>query len=127
MDENNLLNNGCGCGEHHHHHHEEEGCCGGSCGGHEEEHSCGCGCGGHEEEALFLPLQDEDGNEILCEIVEGFEFEDKEYALAQNPNDGSVYLFRIVEDEEGLAYEVPEEKEFNEAVAYFESLKASDL
>ena len=43
------------------------------------------------------------------------------------PNDGLVYLFRIVEDEEGLASEVPEEKEFNEAVAYFESLKASDL
>ena len=82
------------------------GCDDNDCGCHEhgEHEGCGCGCGEHEHESLIVDLEDENGNLVQCEVVDGFEYKDNEYVLVQNPNDGSIYLFKVVgEGEEGEA------------------------
>ncbi len=127
--ENNCCGNnedkketGC-CGGHDH---EAEGCCGGHdhdhegcCGGHNHEgEDCGCGCGEHE--SMFVELEDENGNVTQCEVVDGFLFEEKEFALVQNPDDGSIYLFKVVGDDEVGELVVPEDEEYDAAKAYYE-------
>ena len=127
---------GC-CGGHeekHEHHgccgghedkHEHQGCCGGHDHGHDHDHEeCGCGCGEHE--AMFVELEDEEGNVTECEIVDGFLFEENEYALVQNPDDGSIYLFKVVGDDEVGELVVPEDKEYDAAKAYYEELLSKE-
>jgi hypothetical protein len=120
---NEDKNLGCGCGEE-----ENEGCgcvenegCG--CGGHDHDHEeegCGCGCG--EGEAFTVDLEDEEGNVIPCEVVDGFTYKDNEYALVQNPEDDSIYLFKVVGDEETGELIIPEDEEFEEVTAYYEEM-----
>jgi len=113
MEENKK---GCCCGEEQQHDHKE-----GDCG-------CGCGCDdhGHDHEALVVDLEDENGNVIQCEIVDGFLYEENEYALVQNPEDGSIYLFKVVGDDEVGELVVPEDEEYEAARAYYEQLIESE-
>lgn len=108
----------CGCEE------EKENTCGCGCGCDEEgeDEGCGCGCGhDHDHEAMVVDLEDENGNIVSCEIVDQFEFKDNDYVLVQNPNDGSVYLFKVVgEGDEGELI-IPEDEEFEEVSAYYEN------
>lgn len=102
----------CGCGEHNHEGHDHE--CG--CGGHDHDHDgCGCGCGEHE--SFVIDLQDENGNLVTCPIIDQFKYEENEYFLAQNPNEDSVYLFRL----DGEELIVPEEDEFEKVSAYYQN------
>jgi len=122
--ENDLENEGCGCGGHEHDHENEESC---GCGDHEhadenESCGCGCGCGEGEGEALTVDLEDENGNVVPCEIVDGFTYKDNEYALVQNPEDDSIYLFKVIGDEETGELVIPEDEEFEEVTAYYEEL-----
>ena len=96
----------CGCNS-------EEGSCG--CGGHhhDEDHECGCGC--NDEENFVIDLEDENGNVVTCPIIDEFEW--KAYYLAQNPEEDSVYLFRLDEDE----LVVPDEEEFDRVSAYYQN------
>lgn len=107
MSNENKHNCGCGCGEHEHEH-DHEGCC---CGEHE-----------HDHDALIVDLEDENGNVVACEVVDGFHFKDNDYALVQNPEDGSVYLFKVVGDDEESELQLPDDKEFEEATAYYQSI-----
>lgn len=112
-DENEIVNEGCGCGSN-----ENEGC---GCEGHEHDtEDCGCGCG--EGEALTVDLEDENGNVVPCEIVDGFTYKDNEFALVQNPEDDSIYLFKVVGDEETGELVIPEDEEFAEVTAYYEEM-----
>ncbi len=116
MEENKK---GCCCGSNEE---KEQGCCGGH-NHHEHEHDhegCGCGCGDHE--TLTVELEDENGNVIQCEIIDGFMFNDNEYALVQNPDDGSIYLFKVVGDDEVGELVVPDDEEYDAARAYYEGL-----
>ncbi len=126
-----MGNNCCGNNEDK----KETGCCGGHeqesheccCGGHDHEHEheeCGCGCGDHE--AMFVELEDEEGNVTQCEIVDGFLFEENEYALVQNPDDGSIYLYKVVGDDEVGELVVPEDSGYDAAKAYYEELLANE-
>lgn len=123
--ENDQVNEGCGCGGHEHEHeHENEGC---GCEGHDHENAdenegCGCGCGEGEGEALTVDLEDENGNVVPCEIVDGFTYKDNEYALVQNPEDDSIYLFKVIGDDETGELVIPEDEEFAEVTAYYEEL-----
>jgi len=109
-------NEGCGCGD-------NDGC---GCGSHEQEEQdgcgCGCGCGDGEGEALTVDLEDENGNVVPCEIVDGFTYKDNEYALVQNPEDDSIYLFKVIGDEETGELVIPEDEEFAEVTAYYENM-----
>ena len=93
-----------GCG----HDHGHEGC---GCGHDHDEHGCGC----EEHESFVIDLEDDNGNVISCPIIDAFEFEDKEYVLAQSPEDDSVYLFRA----DGEELVVPEEEEFDRVATYY--------
>lgn len=125
-----MGNNCCGNNEDK----KETGCCGGHdhghegcCGGHDNEHDheeCGCGCGEHE--SMFVELEDENGNVAQCEVVDGFLFEEKEFALVQNPDDGSIYLFKVVGDDEVGELVVPEDEEYDAAKAYYEETIANE-
>ena len=102
---------------------EKEVGCGCGCGSDHENEGCGCGCGDdHDHEALMVDLEDENGNTVACEVVDGFEYKDNEYALVQNPEDGSVYLFKIVGEGEEGELVIPEDEEFDEVSAYYQSL-----
>ncbi|WP_027625857.1 DUF1292 domain-containing protein [Clostridium lundense] len=96
------------------------GCEGESC----ESEGCGCGCEGHDHEhgALVVDLEDENGNVVTCEVVDGFEYKDNEYVLVQNPQDGSVYLFKVIGDEENSELVIPEDEEFEEVSSYYQTL-----
>ncbi|MDR3593958.1 DUF1292 domain-containing protein [Clostridium sp.] len=98
----------CGCNG-------EEGSCG--CGGHDHgDHECECGC--HDEnESFVIDLEDEEGNLITCPVIDEFEYEENVYYLAQNPNEDSVYLFRL----DGEELVVPDEEEFDRVSAYYEN------
>lgn len=100
----------CGCGGHDHNDNE---CCGG------HDHECGCGC--HDEhdenESFVIDLEDEEGNLITCPVIDEFEYEENLYYLAQNPNEDSVYLFKL----DGEELIVPDEEEFDKVSAYYEN------
>lgn len=101
----------CGCGGHEHDENHE---C--NCGhDHDDDHECGCGCG-DEDENFVIDLEDENGNVVSCPIIDEFEYEEKLYYLAQNPEEDSVYLFRL--DDEELV--VPDEEEFDRVSAYYQ-------
>lgn len=102
--------NTCGCGGHNHEDHDHE-----CCGGHDHDHECGCGCG--DEESFVIDLEDENGNVVTCPIIDAFKFEDKEYLLAQNPEEDSVYLFKA----EGEELVVPDEEEFDRVSNYYQN------
>lgn len=107
------LHNGC-C--------DDEGC---DCGhDHEHDHE-GCGCG-HDHGPMIVDLEDEEGNVVSCEVVDGFEYKDNEYVLVQNPEDGSVYLFKVVGDGDQGELVVPEDSEFEEVTAYYQSLSQGE-
>jgi hypothetical protein len=112
-EETKVENLGCGCESN-----ENDGC---GCGGHEHDaEDGGCGCG--EGEALTVDLEDENGNVIPCEVVDGFTYKDNEFALVQNPEDDSIYLFKVVGDEETGELVIPEDEEFAEVTAYYEEM-----
>ena len=96
-----MSKDSCGCG--HDHEHQHEGC------------GCGCGCGHDHEEALVIDLEDENGNVVSCPIIDSFEYEGNEYLLTQNPEDESVYMFKLVNEE----LVVPEEEEFDKVAKYY--------
>ena len=107
MNEEKLENSGCG-----------DSC---DCGGHEHDHDgCGCGCGG--EEAMIVDLENENGEIVPCEVVDEFTYNEQPYVLVQNPEDGSMYLFKVVGDGDDAELIVPDDEEFKLASAYYEQL-----
>lgn len=102
MDEKNLNECNCGCTEKVHEHDD-----------------CDCGCGCEDSEPLIVDLEDENGKMVSCEIVDGFEYKEGKYAVVENSEDGSTYLFKV-ENEGELV--IPEDKEFDEVSKYYEQL-----
>lgn len=111
---NNVEEENCNCGNH-----QECGC---GCSDHED--SCGCGC--EDVENILVDLEDENGNIVSCEMIDGFEYKDNEYVLVQNPEDGSIYLFKVVGEGEEGELVVPDDAEFEEVSKYYESLEEED-
>lgn len=119
MDKENLHECGCGCGE------ENKGCgCGENNHEHDHDHECGCGCGEHE--TLIVDLEDENGNVVPCEVIDGFEYKENEYAIVQHPENGSIFLFKVVGEGEEGELVIPEDEEFEEVSAYYEQLMAEE-
>ncbi|MFD3157542.1 DUF1292 domain-containing protein [Haloimpatiens sp. FM7330] len=85
--------------------------------------NCECGCDHEQHNPIFVELEDEKGNVVQCEVVDGFVYKENEYAIVQNPEDGVVYLFKVVgEDEEVGELVVPNDEEFEEVRSYYEQL-----
>lgn len=104
----NEENTSCGC-----EHNDEHTCCG-------DEHACNCGC--EEHEPLIVELENENGEVVKCEVVDGFKYKDNEYAIVENPQEKSVYLFKVVGDDEVAELSIPDDDEFEEVREYYESL-----
>lgn len=118
--------NKCGC-----HSEENEGCgCGGNCGcgseEHNHDHGCGCGEAHDHEEHFVVDLVDDEGNEISCPIMDAFEFEGNDYVLAQHPEDGSVFLFKLVVNGEEEELVVPEAEEFDRVAKHYEEAMSAE-
>lgn len=117
----------CDCEDHNHDVEENCGCGDEGCGCGDE----GCGCGhdhdhDHEHGAMIVDLEDENGNIVPCEVVDGFLYKENEYVLVQNPQDGSVYLFKVVGEGDDAELIIPEDAEFDEVSSYYESLSDSE-
>ncbi|WP_010234926.1 DUF1292 domain-containing protein [Clostridium arbusti] len=128
MSENEKVNacsiDGCGCGSDEHKH--EDSC---ECGGEHEhggEHDCSCGCGEDHHGACSVELEDEHGNVVTCDVIDGFVYNEGEFALVQNPQDGSVYLFKVVGEGDEGELVIPDDEEFKAATAYYESTLEKD-
>lgn len=93
----------------------------GTCGCSEDKE---CNCSDEDctcnDEALTVELEDEDGNVVSCQVIDGFLYKDNEYAVVENPDDGSIYLFKVVGTGEVGELVVPDEDEFDEVSAYYE-------
>lgn len=74
-------------------------------------------------EPVFVEFEDENQNTIRCEVVDGFEYKGKNYCVVYNEEDGSSYVFRLTDEDELI---VPEEKEFEEVAAYYDSIVDED-
>lgn len=75
------------------------------------------------EEPVFVEFEDENHNTIRCEVTDGFEYKGKNYCVVYNDEDGSSYVFRLTDEDELV---VPEEKEFEEVAAYYDSIIEED-
>ncbi|GAA0177277.1 hypothetical protein SH2C18_05380 [Clostridium sediminicola] len=71
---------------------------------------------------IEIEIEDIDGRMIPCEIVDGFLFKSNEYALVKNKENNTVYLFKVMGDDDEAELVIPEEKEFKEASLYYEKL-----
>ncbi|MBC2581605.1 DUF1292 domain-containing protein [Clostridium sp. DJ247] len=118
MDKENLNECGCGCGE------GNNNSCG--CGEHEHGHDHECECGCEEHENLIVDLEDENGNIVPCEVIDGFEYKDNEYAIVQHPDNGSVFLFKVVGEGEEGELVIPDDAEFEEVSSYYEQLMSEE-
>ncbi|AAK80185.1 uncharacterized protein YrzB (UPF0473 family) [Clostridium acetobutylicum] len=104
----NSCEGNCGCGDEGHNH--------------DHDHSCDCGCDScGSEEAMVVDLEDENGNVVSCQVVDGFAFNDNEYALVQNPENDSVYLFKVIGEGENGELVIPDDEEFEAATKYYEN------
>ena len=125
--EHELEHEGCECGsccDEKENELEHEGCDCGSCCGEEEHEGCECGCEDHE--ALTVELEDENGNLVQCEVVDEFEYKENEYVLVQNPDDGSIYLFKVIGEGEQGELVIPDDAEFEEVSNYYENSLAEE-
>lgn len=73
-------------------------------------------------DTIEIEIEDVDGRMISCEIVDGFLFKSNEYALVKNKENNTIYLFKVIGDDEEAELVIPEEAEFKEAADYYEKL-----
>ena len=75
-------------------------------------------------------LIDEDGNEVPFEIVDVIQFEGKDYAILHSEEESEedkALLFRIEEEDgEDVLYELEDDEEWENVVAYWENLVAEE-
>lgn len=112
-----MKDNKCNCGEEENH---ECNC------GEEVNHECNCGSSEEDIETLTVDLEDEEGNVIQCEIIDGFEYNDEEYAVVENPDDNTLYLFKVIGDDEVGELVLPDEDEFEKVREYYEGLMENE-
>lgn len=80
-----------------------------------------------EENGLenMITLLDDEGNEIECEVIDMFEFEEKEYVVLLPVDDEDPYILRVDKDDDGneVFAVIEDDDEFDKvAEAYDEML-----
>lgn len=110
MDKEEMTHtHGCNCSDH-------EDC---SC----EDETCTCGC--HDDEPDFVTVTDDDGNELILEVLNYFFYNDKEYAvLAQTydeedeqpdeEEEQELYIMQVVALEDDMEEFIPVEESLME-------------
>lgn len=101
-----------------------------------EKDACGCGCGhdhdhDHDHDhghVHTVSLELENGDELVCPILEIFEIEGKEYIALLHPEEEIALLYGFVEheDESIELTEIVTDEEYETVSAAFMSLMQED-
>lgn len=85
--------------------------------------------GAFDDDAEYITLQFDDSDDVECEILGIFDFEDKEY-IALLPQDGSddvyIYEYKEISDEEFDLIDIEDDALFEKVAAEFELLSLED-
>ncbi|WP_430884626.1 DUF1292 domain-containing protein [Fusibacter sp. JL216-2] len=114
----------CGSGEHHGHKHE-----GGCCGSHDHGHHHGHDCGHdhdhdheHHDHAKIY-IETDGGEELECDVLGIFEFENMEYIAIIPVESETAYLYRYSEiEEEPALTQIDSEEEYAKVSQHFMEL-----
>ena len=78
-----------------------------------------------DDDAMYITLQFDDSDDVECEVLGIFDFEDKEYiALLPQDNTDDVYIYEYKElsDDEFDLIDIEDDAEFEKVAAEFELL-----
>ena len=82
-----------------------------------------------DDDAEYITLQFDDSEDIECEILGIFDFEEKEY-IALLPQDGSddvyIYEYKEIDDEEFDLIDIEEDALYERVAAEFELLSLEE-
>ncbi len=82
-----------------------------------------------DDDAEYITLQFDDGDDIECEILGVFDFEEKEY-IALLPQDGTddvyIYEYKEIDDEEFDLIDIEDDALFERVAAEFELLSLEE-
>lgn len=82
-----------------------------------------------DDDAEYITLQFDDSEDIECEILGIFDFEEKEY-IALLPQDGSddvyIYEYKEIDDEEFDLVDIEDDALFERVAAEFELLSLEE-
>lgn len=82
-----------------------------------------------DDDAEYITLQFDDSDDIECEILGIFDFEEKEY-IALLPQDGSddvyIYEYKEIDDEEFDLIDIEDDALFEKVAAEFELLSLEE-
>lgn len=78
----------------------------------------------------IITLEGDDGNSYSCQILDIFEFEEKEYALllnlageSESDDESSIVIMRLTQkDDQSIFQTIESEEEFDKVVAHVEEL-----
>jgi len=88
----------------------------------------------HEGQASVITLEGDDGHAYSCQILDIFNFEQKEYALLlnlgeannegdENENQGSIVVMRLTErGDQSIFQTIESEEEFERVIAHVEDM-----
>jgi uncharacterized protein YrzB (UPF0473 family) len=75
------------------------------------------------DESAIVMLRDGNGNEYACQILDIFDFLERQYALLLKQNDESLVIMRMISRDEGSVFQVIEDNdEFDQVVAHVQAL-----
>lgn len=82
-----------------------------------------------DDDAEYITLQFDDSDDIECEILGVFDFEEKEY-IALLPQDGTddvyIYEYKEIDDEEFELIDIEDDALFERVAAEFELLSLEE-
>ncbi len=87
----------------------------------------------HDEQAAVITLEGDDGHSYSCQILDIFQFEEKEYALLLNLGEvteggeddqqGSIVVMRLQErGDQSIFQTIESEEEFQRVIAHVEDM-----
>jgi uncharacterized protein YrzB (UPF0473 family) len=76
----------------------------------------------------MITLRDEEGNEIECEVIEWFEFEDKEYIVLLPVDEEELNILRVEKDADGneVYAVIEDDEEFDKVAEAYDELLGED-
>lgn len=76
----------------------------------------------------MITLLDDEGNEVECEVIDMFEFEDKEYIVLLPEDEEDPYILRVDKDDEGneVFAVIEDDEEFDRVSEAYDELLGED-
>ncbi|KPU44950.1 hypothetical protein OXPF_14280 [Oxobacter pfennigii] len=76
----------------------------------------------------IITLLDDEGNEVECEVIDMFEFEEKEYIVLLPADEEDPYILRVDKDEDGseIFAVIEDDEEFEKVADAYDELLEED-